>query len=466
MNYGIWSIIPIIITLAIAFWRKNIFLALLSGIAAATVITGAATGDFLTGLASIPAVFTDLSTTKTTLFILMTGAVMTVVSRSGGVEGLVRYCTEKRRMVKSPVGAQLISFVLGLLLFVDGTSSIAVTALVGRPFFKKYGVPEEKLALISNSTGSAVAWIIPFGSACAVLTTFFTPVAKELGMTQDPFSVVMSSVVFQFYTIALLLLVLCSILFKFNIGPMKTAFSRGQGVPEEYRYETQIADKTKVLARNMIAPIVFLVACIFAVILVTGKGDLAAGDGGTAVFAAVFAAGLLTLLLTGVWYVVRKITTADEYTAWCMDGMKNMLDLVVILVLAYAFGSLLSVLGTAGFLAQYAQRMPKAVMLAAGFLIATVIAYATGTSGGTAAVMVPVLTPVLVPLGIPAAFVLGAIISGAVFGDQNSPISDSVILTSSVTGVPIMDHVRTQMPYTLAAWGLALAGYLLLGFIC
>ena len=460
MDYGIWSVIPIIITLAIAFWRKNVFLALLSGITAATVIIGTATGNFLTGPGSIPAVFTDLSTTKTTLFILMTGSVMTVVSRSGGVEGLVRYCTEKRRLVKSPVGAQLISFVLGLLLFVDGTSSIAVTALVGRPFFKKYGVPEEKLALISNSTGSAVAWIIPFGSACAVLTTFFTPVAKELGITQDPFSVVMSSVVFQFYTIALLILVLASILFRFNIGPMKRAFSRGQDGPEEYRYETRTADKGSVLARNMIVPIVFMVACIFAIILITGQGDLAAGDGGTAVFAA----GLLTLLLTGAWYIARKVTTVDEYTAWCMDGMKNMFDLVVILVLAYAFGSLLSVLGTAGFLAQYARMMPRTAMLAAGFLIATVIAYATGTSGGTAAVLVPTLTPVLVPLGIPAAFVLGAIISGAVFGDQNSPISDSVILTSSVTGVPIMDHVRTQTPYTVIAWAAALVGYLILGF--
>lgn len=461
MNYGVWSIVPILVTLAMAFWRKNVFLALLSGIAAATAITGAATGNFLTGLESIPAVFTDLSTTKTTLFILMTGAVMTVVSCSGGVEGLVRCCTERRRLVKSPVGAQLISFVLGLLLFVDGTSSIAVTALVGRPFFRKYGVPREKLALISNSTGSAVAWIVPFGSACAVLTTFFTPVARELGITRDPFSVVMSSVVFQFYTIALLLLVLGSILFGYNIGPMRRAFSRSGEEAEEYRYDTRV-EGGKALARNMIVPIVFLVACIFAVILATGGGDLSAGDGGTAVFAA----GLLTLLLTGAWYALRGIATVEEYTGWCMDGMRNMLDLTVILVLAYAFGSLLSVLGTAGFLAQYARMMPRAVMLAAGFLIATAIAYATGTSGGTAAVLVPVLTPVLVPLGVPAPFVLGAIVSGAVFGDQNSPISDSVILTASVTGVPIMDHVRTQTPYTAIAWGLALAGYLMLGFIC
>ena len=148
-----------------------------------------------------------------------------------------------------------------------------------------------------------------------------------------------------------------------------------------------------------------------------------------------------------------------------MDGMKNMFDLVLILVLAYSFGSLLSTLGTASFLAQYAQWMPKEVMLAAGYLTATVIAYATGTSGGTAAVLVPVLLPIMVPMGIPPQHVLGMIISGAVFGDQNSPISDSVILTSSMTGVPIMDHVRTQIPYTLLAWSIALMGYIMLGFI-
>lgn len=115
-------------------------------------------------------------------------------------------------MVRSPVAAQMISFVLGLLLFVDGTSSIAVTAMVGKPFFRKFRVPGEKLALISNSTGAAVAWIVPFGSACAVLTTFFSPVAQQLGITSDPFSVVMTSTIFQFYTVALLVIVLLSIL--------------------------------------------------------------------------------------------------------------------------------------------------------------------------------------------------------------------------------------------------------------
>lgn len=462
MDHGVFSLIPILLTLVIVFAVKNVFLALLTGIFSSAVIIGAFTGEYLTGIESIATVFSDTGTTMTTFFVLMTGGIMCVVNRSGGVEGLVLYCTEKRKLIRSLVAAQLISFVLGLLLFVDGTSSIAVTAMAGKPFFKKFGVPDEKLALISNSTGAAVAWVIPFGSACAVLTAFFSPVALQLGIRDDPFSVVMSSAVFQFYTLALLPLVFLSIVFGFELGGLRKA-GRGEDKarPRQYAYETRVADRSKVLARNMLLPIVFLVALIFALLLVTGSGSLSAGDGSSAVFVA----GLLTLVLTGLWYAARGLCGLETYITWCVDGMKNMFDLALILVLAYAFGSLLSTLGTASFLAQYAGLMPRKLMLAAGYLTASFIAYTTGTSGGTAAVLVPVLVPVMVPLGIPAKFVLGMIISGAVFGDQNSPISDSVILTSSMTGVKIMDHVKTQMPYTLTAWAIALAGYIILGVV-
>ena len=462
MDYGFFSLLPILITLAIVFTNKNVFLALMAGILCATLLIGVSTGDFFVGIESIAAVFSDTGTTMTTFFVLMTGAIMCVISRSGGVEGLVLYCTEKRKLVKSPVVAQMISFVLGLLLFVDGTSSIAITAMVGKPFFRRFRVPSEKLALISNSTGAGIAWIVPFGSACAVLTTFFSPVAQQLGITSDPFSVVMTSTIFQFYTIALLIIVLLSIVFGLNLRAMKNAYQRDAEMEAaEYQFETAVSDRSKILARNMLLPITFLVAAIFVLLLITGNGKLSSGDGSTAVFVS----GFLTLLLTGIWYCARRICTVETYTAWCIDGMKNMFDLVLILVLAYSFGNLLSTLGTASFLVQYAQLMPKEIMLVVGYLTATFIAYATGTSGGTAAILVPVLVPIMVPMKIPPQYVLGMIISGAVFGDQNSPISDSVILTSSMTGVKIMDHVRTQMPYTLIAWAIALIGYMILGFI-
>ena len=143
------------------------------------------------------------------------------------------------------------------------------------PFFQKFRIPREKLALISNSTGAAVAWIIPFGSACAVLTTFFSPVAQQLGIQGDPFSVVMTSTIFQFYTLALLPLVFLSIVFGFRLGGMRTAYQRaGEDSSTSYEYETQVADRSKVLARNMLLPLLYLVAAIFALLLFTGGGTL------------------------------------------------------------------------------------------------------------------------------------------------------------------------------------------------
>lgn len=155
-NYGLLSIIPIVITLGLAFKLKNVFVALLAGIFTISLIVGIDTSNNLLGFESITSVFTSVSTAKTTFFILITGAIMRVVSLSGGVEGLVVLCTEKQKIVTNRVTAQLISFVVGLLLFVDATSSIVITSLVGRPFFNKYNVPKEKFALIANSTRSAI----------------------------------------------------------------------------------------------------------------------------------------------------------------------------------------------------------------------------------------------------------------------------------------------------------------------
>ena len=462
MDYQFFSVLPILAVLFIAFWKKQVFLALIAGLALSSVIIGVPTGNFTVGINAVSEVFTSVSTAQTTFFILLTGSIMTAANRSGGVEGLVRYCTEKRSLVKSPVAAQMISAVLGLVLFVDGTSSITVTAMAGKPFFKKYGVPKEKLAFISNSTGSAIAWLVPFGSACAVLTAFLTPVAEQLGIPGSPFQTVMSSVVFQFYTLALLVILFFTILTGREWGPMKRSFteSAAAGNSAGLEYETQLPEGKEPKARNMVFPIVFLVAAIFLLLLLTGEGNLAAGDGSFAVFTA----GVLTVIVTGAYYVIQGITTVDGFIGWCIDGMKSMFDLVLILALAYAFSATLGVLNTAGYLAQFAGAMPRPLFMLAGLVLSACIAYATGTSGGTASLLVPILVPLAYQIGVPVPYILGVIISGAVFGDQSSPISDSVILTSTVTDVPIMDHVRTQTPYTLCALGAALVGYAILGF--
>lgn len=459
-EYGFLSIIPMIIVLIIAFYKRNVFLALAAGLAASSVVVGAVTGDFLSSINAIANVFTSSGTAATTFFVLIMGGIMTAASRSGGVEGLVRYATERKRIITTRRRAEMQPSVLGLLLFADGTSSITVTSMSGKPFFHKFGIPKERLAFIANSTGSAVAWFVPFGSAAAVLVSFLTPVMTDLGISDNPFSIVLRAVPFQFFAIALMIVLFTTVITGKDIGPMKRTDTESDEDSIVDVYEKDIPADKKPLARNMIIPLLFLVASIFTLLLISGNGNIADGDGSSSVFSA----GVLTLLFAGILYRVQGLCTIDKYISWCIDGMTGMFPLTMILVLAYSFSSMLSILGTASYIASFTAYLQGAFLLPASLLAAAVISYATGTSGGTVSLLIPIMIPVAYASGIPLEYMIGVIISGAVFGDQSSPISDSVILSSSMTGTKIIDHVRTELPYTLIALLMALIAFTILGF--
>lgn len=282
----------------------------------------------------------------------------------------------------------------------------------------------------------------------------------ELGLSDNPFSLVLSAVPFQFFAIALIIVLFATIIKGKDIGPMKKADSDALCDNNEAVYDTDIPSEKKPLARNMVAPLLFLVASIFTLLLISGNGNIANGDGSMSVFSA----GVLTLIFSALFYKIQGICTVDRYISWVIEGMTGMFSLTMILVLAYSFSSMLSVLGTASYIASFTAYLPGSFILPASLLIAAVISYATGTSGGTVSLLVPILIPVAYASGIPLQYMIGVIISGSVFGDQSSPISDSVILSSTMTGTEIINHVRTELPYTLIALLMALIAFAILGF--
>lgn len=443
-NYGILSLLPVAVALFLAFWRKNVFIALLTGVFTGAVLIGINEMSFFVGFDAIATVFTSVDTAKTTFFLLLTGAIVYVVEISGGVEGLVYYLTIKKKIVKSKVGSQLLAMIVGVLIFVDGTSSIVISALVGKPFFEKYKIPKEKLALISNSTGSPVTWLVPFGAAGALLISVINGVLPSLEVNETAFSLVVKSIGFQFYSIILLLLVFATIVFNFEFGSMKK-LAKDTENQEDSSFKTDIPENKKPLARNMVLPIVFLIISIIAILFYTGQGNPINGDGATAIFTG----GFLTLIFTGIYYVYQGITTIDSYIDWSFEGMKDLLPIIIILVLAYAFSDIVGQLGTAAYIAGFAEYVPAPAILFMALVISSVISFSSGSSSASVILLVPLMLPVAVNAGIPLNYILGALVSGAVFGDQSSPISDSVILTSTVTDTDIMSHVKTQLPYTM-----------------
>ncbi len=450
MEASFISLIPICICLALIFFIKNAFISILSGLFSASVILYFNNGTLFTAIDSIVEVATTPYQFKIIGFVILTGALVCLMQQAGGIDGVVNWLQKRKKNTSSKILGQLFTMLIGISMFMDGTSSMAVTAVIGKPIFMEAKLSKEKLALIVNSTAAPIAWIIPFGGAGAMIAGALNESGIDASLS---FGYVFQAVMFQFYTILLLLLLVIIIIFNIEIGPIKNI-----------EYQDHIIEDIHVenkRARNMIVPILSLIIMIFTLLFYTGDGNIMQGDGSTAVFSA----GIITVSLTIIFFRIQNIGTFNEILSWAFQGMKNMLEISVLLLIAFAFGSVISDIGTAQYLVQMTNYIPASVLPLAILLLCSIIAFTTGTSSGTVAIMIPLVIPVIISSGGSIPLAIGAVVSGSVFGDQNSVISDSVLMTSSMTGVNPIVHVRTQMPYTLIALGISAIFYLICGFI-
>ena len=453
-NLGIITLLPIILTLAIVIIKKDVFLSLLIGIIVGflVIIVGENSVDSILDI--FVSISTNTSTIKTTLFILFIGGLINAIEKSKGVEGFVYYLTEKSKIVKNKYVAQLLIQLVGAVLFVDATSSIIVTSLIGKSFSKKYNIPKEKVAIIANTMGAPIAWFIPFSGAGALVASMLSDID---GLKGGTFSYVIAALPFQFYTIAIVIVVLISNIFNLEFGQIKKRTSNSKINSSKHIEYIKAVNAQNPM--NMLFPIMTLLIIIFTIMFVTGNGNIMRGDGSSAVFFS----SIITMILTGIYYSISKVSNLREYSMWCVSGMKNISKIVLILILSFIFSNILQTLGTANYLADTIAFVPKYLIIPAIFILSVIIAISTGTSSGSVTILIPIAVLVSQNIGVSIPVVLGAIISGAVFGDQNSPISDSVILTSTVTGVDILDHVKTQLPYTLLALSISLILFIIVG---
>ncbi len=450
MNLGIISLLPITVCLVLILLTKNAFISILSGLFTASIIIYFETGAIFTTVNSVIGIATDPYQFKIIGFVALTGALVGAMQQSGGIDGVVNLLQKRKRSTSSKIAGQLFTMLIGILMFMDGTSSMAVTAVVGKPIFKESKLSKEKLALIVNSTAAPIAWIIPFGGAGAMIAGALNGAGVDETVS---FGYVLEAVGFQFYTIILLVVLFLSIVFNKEIGPIKNI-----NYEDHILSDIAVNDKKAI---NMILPILVLIISIISMILYTGEGNILYGDGATAVFTS----GFITLVFTVIFYRLQNLADFNAIMSWVFGGMKNMVEICVLLLIAFAFGKIIGEIGTASYLVQLTKFIPTSILPLAILALCSLIAFATGTSSGTVAIMIPLVIPVIISTGGNIALAVGAVVSGAVFGDQNSVISDSVIMTSSMTDVEPITHVKTQMPYTLISLGISAILYLILGFV-
>ena len=467
MQFGFWSLVPPLLTIALALLTKNVFVSLLIGI-----LTGSFVLNAFSPLVSINAgiyAIADSMTTGNTLIIascLIIGAVIHLMEVSGGIDGFVNVVVKKRGIIKSKRGANLFTWGLGLAVFTSGSLSCMVTGAVSRPVNDALKVPHEKSAFLVHTTSTPWCVLFPFSGWLASMAGYLVSggISEETSV-----AVLFQSLGFNFYCILAILLTLVISLAQKDVGPMAKAEKRAAELGQlddpahkkEEAEEIKAYSNVKPRACNLLVPIGVLIAVVFGALLITGGGNITKGAGTQALIWAVVSA-LLTIL---IMVIAQKVFTLDEAISEMFKGMGKMLPIAFILLFGFTMGSVVKALDTGSYLSSLFQRFLSPAMLPAlTFLIAVLISFATGTSMGTMAIMAVIALPMALDMGTSIPLVAGAMFGGSIFGDHCSPISDTTIMTCSTTGCDIIDHVKTQAPYCVALAVVSFVLYIIFGF--
>ncbi len=460
------SLLPPLVAIGLAVWKRQVYVALAVGIWLGwTILSG---WNPLKGLAaSIEGTVTVLGepgNTRVLLFSLLIGALVIYVEASGGVEGFVRWL-ERRRLVRSARGAGVLAWFIGLAIFIESNVTLLVTGAVCRPLFDRYHAAREKLAYIADSTSAPVSILIPFNAWGALVLGILGSLAVS-----DPLGVFLQAIPLNLYAIAAVALAGFTAWRGFDIGPMKEAEARaaegivlsseGESTVDEALFKVRLSREVPPRAINMVVPILTMVLMMPVGLYITGDGVLGQGSGSTSALWAVIAGNMSAWVLM----LAQRFASLDELVRLGLKGVEALLGLVLILLLAITLGDVCVRLGTGPYVAELVRGIGEPILLIpATFVAAALIAFATGTSWGTFAIMIPIAVPAAETLGLPIAPFLAASLSGGIFGDHASPISDTTIVASLASATDVIDHVRTQLPYALAAAAVAILGFALMG---
>lgn len=487
MEYGILSILPSALAIVLALVTKNVFLAL----AASLLLGNLFLSDYhimgmLTGTKDMVVdVFASSSSTSIIIILTLLGGMFYMIEAAGGLKGFTALMIEKRSLIRSRRGAELFTWLIGVLVFIDGTLSVMVTGSVSRPMAKAFGISPEKNAWIVHSTATPLSVLIPIAAYGPYIASFI-----EAQGIENPTQQMIRGIFFNYYCIFAVLGVAAFILLGFDFGPMKRAESAyleksgkeyGTGkeagkakeadgekkaVEEkkatEKKEEEKKADGEKEVGKAgyLILPLALMIFVAVAYILYSGGGNLMNGDAETGLIFGI-CAGCICLAAAPA---VSKEGSLSKSMDHFFTGCGNMAGIVMIMVLAYALSNMLGELGTAEYLSGVLVGFINPVVFAAvAFLLTCLLSFSTGTSAGTIAIMMPLLLPMAVSFHIHIPMVVGAVAGGAVFGDHTSPISDTTIMSCSSTGCDVVSHVRTQLPYSLCFAAAACVLYLVLG---
>lgn len=455
-------------------WTRQVYLSLLLGILMGTILL--ADGHLLLGLQGLfeqlVAVFAEPGNTRVVIFCLLVGGLIALVQVSGGVRGFIRWAQAKG-WGTSRRGAEVLAWCVGVVIFVESSITSLTVGAVSRPLFDELKLPREKLAFYCDATSAPVCMMLPLNAWGA----YVLGLLAAQGIAEGAVSLLASSLLYNFFALGSIVFALVLALTGWSYGPMRRAERRAREMGELTRpgshplIAEEIADVTPVKhapdrVRDLAIPIAAMVAMIFVGLFVTGDGNLMQGSGSTAVLWAVSAAVVTAAVQYAIPVAGRPILSIGQSVDWILKGSAGLVNVTVLVVLAFALGQVARALEVGPYVvSMLGEGGPTWWLPAAVFLIGSFVSFTLGSSWTSFAILLPVAIPLSEGLDLSAPLMLGAVLSGGIFGDHASPLSDTSIISSMSAACDHVDHVNSQMPYALTVAGASVIAFVFAGLL-
>ena len=469
------ALLPSVIAIALALITKEVYTSLFTGIIIGALLNSnfnleRALNTFLFhedgGMVSKLA---DSWNVGILIFLVLLGILVSVLNRAGGSAAFGHWAADH---IKTKVGAQLATMVLGILIFVDDYFNCLTVGSVMRPVTDRHKVSRVKLAYIIDATAAPICIIAPISSWAAAVTSS-VPADAEI----NGFAVFLQTIPYNLYAFLTIAMVFALSVMKMDFGPMSVYEKNAQNgdlftvheAGSEQQEENVYKQGVKVI--DLLLPVgVLIFSCIIGMVY---TGGFFSGNDFISAFASADASqglvlgGFVTLIFTFIYMMLRGILTFKEFTECIPKGFEAMIAPILILTMAWTLSGMTNLLGAKEFVAGLVQNSANAFqgfLPVIIFLVAAFLAFATGTSWGTFGILIPIVLGVF-PEGQMMVISIAACLAGAVAGDHCSPISDTTIMASAGGQCNHVSHVSTQLPYVITVSAVCCVGYILIGVL-
>lgn len=471
MYASIYSLIPPVVAIVLALITKEVYSSLFVGILIGGVFWSGfrfektITHVFQDGIVGV---LSDSYNVGILVFLVVLGIMVCMMNKAGGSAAFGRWASKH---IKTRVGAQLTTILLGVLIFIDDYFNCLTVGSVMRPVTDQHNVSRAKLSYLIDATAAPVCIIAPISSWAAAVTGFVKG--------EDGFSIFIRAIPYNFYAILTVVMMVAIVVLKFDYGPMKlhekNAVKGDLYTTEDRPYATaeNEMEEGKGNVIDLVLPILVLIVCCIIGMIYTGgffsgTGFVKAFSGSDA-SVGLMLGSFFAFIITVIFYAVRRVLSFSDSMSCVPEGFKAMVPAILILTFAWTLKAMTDSLGAAEFVANGMQKAAGglvSLLPAIIFLVGCFLAFATGTSWGTFGILIPIVVAVFSGTNKQMMIIsISACMAGAVCGDHCSPISDTTIMASAGGQCNHVNHVTTQLPYAITAAIVSCVSYVIAGFV-